>query len=162
MNRISNLTLKIICALAVLLIIAGYNGVITINNMNAQIEGLEEQVAGLETAQAATGSSGAAAGSADSAGSGAAAGVYQDGTYTGSAEGYGGTVTMEVVIKDGKIDQINPVSHDGEDKAYWDMAVAVIPQIVESQGAQADAVSGATFSSSGIINAVIAALEQAM
>lgn len=89
-------------------------------------------------------------------------GPYTDGTYSGSAQGYGGTITVEVVIEDGYISTITPVSYSGEDDAYWQMCSGVIPQLIESQGTQADTVSGATFTSGGIINAVISALQQAM
>lgn len=98
----------------------------------------------------------------DKAAGGASGAGYKDGTYVGSAQGYGGTVSVEVTIENGSITKIEPIAHGGEDAAYWDMAVAVIPQIIESQGADADTVSGATFSSTGIINAVIEALQQAM
>ena len=87
---------------------------------------------------------------------------YLDGKYTGSAQGYGGTVTVEVTIQKGSITEIEAISHAGEDAAYWNMCSGVIPQLIESQGAHADTVSGATFSSSGIINATVDALEKAV
>ena len=87
--------------------------------------------------------------------------VYKDGTYTGQAKGFGGQVIVDVAIADGKIDSINIVSADKEDKAYFDMAKAVIEEMMENQSADVDAISGATFSSNGIINAVKQALEKA-
>lgn len=64
-------------------------------------------------------------------------------------------------MQDGKIDSINIVSADKEDKAYFDMAKGVIEEMMENQSADVDAISGATFSSNGIINAVKQALEKA-
>ncbi len=88
--------------------------------------------------------------------------VYRDGSFTGSAEGYGGTVEMKVVIKDGIIESIEKVSAPGEDAEYWSMAEGVIPEIISAQSPQVDTVSGATFSSTGIINAVVDALQKAV
>jgi uncharacterized protein with FMN-binding domain len=86
---------------------------------------------------------------------------YKDGTYTGQAKGFGGQVIVDVAIAGGKIDSINIVSADKEDKAYFDMAKGVIEEMMENQSADVDAISGATFSSNGIINAVKQALEKA-
>lgn len=86
---------------------------------------------------------------------------YKDGTYTGHAKGFGGQVIVDVAIAGSKIDSINIVSADKEDKAYFDMAKGVIEEMMENQSADVDAISGATFSSNGIINAVKQALEKA-
>ena len=86
---------------------------------------------------------------------------YKDGTYTGQAKGFGGQVIVDVAIAGSKIDSINIVSADKEDKAYFDMAKGVIEEMMENQSADVDAISGATFSSNGIINAVKQALEKA-
>lgn len=53
------------------------------------------------------------------------------------------------------------VSADKEDKAYFDMEKKVINKIKEKQSNHVDTVSGATFSSTGIIKAVGQALEKA-
>ena len=87
---------------------------------------------------------------------------YKDGEYTGQAEGYGGTVEMKVKISHGKITGIETVSASGEDASYYDMAKAVIPKMVEDQSPDVDTVSGATYSSTGIINAVTSALQKAV
>lgn len=86
---------------------------------------------------------------------------YNDGTYTGEAWGFGGTITMEVVIEDGTITEVNVLSAESEDSAYLAMAVDVIDDILSTQSADVDTVSGATFSSNGIIEAVELALESA-
>lgn len=86
---------------------------------------------------------------------------YEDGTYYGSAAGYGGTIQVAVTISDGKITSVNIVSAAGETPSFLTQAKAVCSRIVSSQSPNVDVVSGATYSSNGIINATIAALKQA-
>lgn len=88
-------------------------------------------------------------------------GAYQDGIYEGTAVGFGGDVTVEVVIENGKIQTIDIVSAKNEDTAYLEMAKDIIPPIIETQSAEVDTISGATFSSTGIKDAAAAALEKA-
>ncbi|SDB23785.1 FMN-binding protein [Eubacterium oxidoreducens] len=87
---------------------------------------------------------------------------FQDGSYTGSAQGFGGNIDVTVVINGGKIESINIDSASGEDAAYLDMAVKIIDNIIDAQSPDVDTISGATYSSNGIKNAVISALGQAM
>ena len=89
-------------------------------------------------------------------------GSYKDGTYTGEADGFGGTVAVEVTVKDGKIEVVEVTSAEKEDSAYLAMAEDIIPKIIEAQRAEVDTISGATFSSTGIKNAAEQALEQAV
>ena len=89
-------------------------------------------------------------------------GSYKDGTYTGEADGFGGTVKVEVIVKKQKIKEINIVSADGEDGSYLTMAKDIIPKILDAQSAEVDTISGATFSSTGIKNATKQALEKAV
>lgn len=86
---------------------------------------------------------------------------YADGEYEGSAKGFGGDIFVKVIVSQGEICDITVVSAEKEDKAYYDQAVKVIDDIKEKQSPQVDTVSGATFSSMGIINAVSQALEKA-
>ena len=88
--------------------------------------------------------------------------VYNDGTYTGSAQGYGGTITLEVTIENDLITNISAVSHSGEGAAYWDMASKMLSAIIEKQDPNVDTVSGATFTSTGIHNALTEALRSAL
>lgn len=87
---------------------------------------------------------------------------YVDGTYTGEAEGFGGTVAVEVTVKDGKITGVEVTSAEKEDGAYLSMAEDVISGILEAQSADVDTVSGATFSSKAIRDASAQALEKAV
>lgn len=87
---------------------------------------------------------------------------YIDGVYEGEANGYGGSIVMQVVIKDGILAEANVVSAEMEDDAYFDAAKAVIDDILENQTTDnIDTISGATFSSGGIINAMTDALRKA-
>ena len=86
---------------------------------------------------------------------------WTDGTYEGTGTGFGGDVVLSVTVADGKISSIEVVSASGEDAAYFSMARELLNTIIKKQSADVDTVSGATFSSHGIIDAVTAALEKA-
>lgn len=87
--------------------------------------------------------------------------VYKDGTYTGSAQGFGGTITVQVTLASDEITDIQVTSAPGEDSAYLSQGEGVISSIISAQSTDVDTVSGATFSSTGIINAVVDALGKA-
>ena len=87
--------------------------------------------------------------------------LYKDGTWTGTALGYNDEISVSVTISDGKIVDIS-IIESYDDEPYYDWAKNEIPQsIIAAQSTDIDTVSGATFSSEGIINAVVAALENA-
>ena len=88
-------------------------------------------------------------------------GGYKDGTYQGSGTGFGGTITVEVTISGGKIASITILSAAGETASYFASAQGVISRILSGQTPNVDAVSGATYSSNGIIQAVQNALAKA-
>ena len=100
-------------------------------------------------------------GSGSAVGAAADAGSWQDGTWTGTAQGYGGDVTVSVTIANKKITAIEVVSASGETPSFFSKAKALIPKIIEAQNPDVDVVSGATYSSNGIINAVKNALTKA-
>lgn len=84
--------------------------------------------------------------------------VYKDGKYTGKARGFMSDINVEVTVSDGKISAID-VTDQNDTPAYWDMAKDIIPDIISANGTEGvDAVSGATYSSEGIKNAVDNAL----
>lgn len=87
---------------------------------------------------------------------------YKDGTYTGTASGYAPNLTVEVTIASGKITSVEIDSHN-ESPGFYEKAFETVPhEIVSSQSTDVDTVSGATFSSKGIINAVEDALQDAV
>lgn len=80
-----------------------------------------------------------------------------DGVYKGSATGFSGPVTVAVTIMDKKITSIDILSST-DDEAFFNRAKGVIDRIISSQSFDVDVVSGATYSSNGIIKAVKNAL----
>ena len=87
--------------------------------------------------------------------------VYKDGIYTGSAQGFGGAITVQVTLANDEITDIQVTSAPGEDSASLSQGEGVISSIISAQSTDVDTVSGATFSSTGIINAVVDALGKA-
>jgi len=89
-----------------------------------------------------------------------ALGGLTDGTYTGEGNGFKSTISVEVVVEDGKIAAINILSQD-ETPVLSDAAFDAIPQaIIEAQSTDVDVVTGATGTSKGIIEAVNNALSK--
>ena len=84
----------------------------------------------------------------------------KDGEYFGSANGYGGNLTVKVIIKNGKISGIDVVSQN-ETPEYFNRAYAVINKILSSGSVNVDSVTGATVSSNAIKMAVADALHKA-
>ena len=144
---------RLFSLLAIVGVLFGYNEVLNvrakdeeITKLNAQ---LEAQTSAVFSASESRSDSGSETG-------------YKDGTYIGEADGFGGTVAVEVTVKDGKIEAVEVTSAEKEDSAYLAMAEDIIPKIIEAQSAEVDTISGATFSSTGIKNATEQALEQAV
>lgn len=87
---------------------------------------------------------------------------YKDGTYTGTGTGFrGGTTKVSVTVKNGSITDIETISQQDTPNFYDRAESQIINEIKSAQSTSVDAVSGATFSSNGIINAVQNALTQA-
>jgi polyferredoxin len=83
---------------------------------------------------------------------------YTDGTYTGTGSGYRGSTEVSVVVSDGKITSITVESTD-DDRQFFNKAKSgVIDAILLEQGINIQTISGATFSSNGILEAVANAL----
>lgn len=91
-------------------------------------------------------------------------GSYKDGTYTGSAKGHGGKVSVTVTVKNGNISSIE-VTEQQETPKYWEKAKATISALLGlGDDASVDAVdtkTGATLSSEAIRQAVKNALKNA-
>lgn len=85
--------------------------------------------------------------------------TYEDGVYTGIGSGFRGNISVEVTVGNGLITNITIVSSD-DDMEFFNLASnSIIPQIISTQSVDVDTVSGATFSSNGIIEAVANALD---
>lgn len=90
-----------------------------------------------------------------------ASGQYSDGTYEGEATAFGGALKVEVTISNTAISNIEVTSHS-ETPGFYEKAFETVPaEIIQSQSTDVDTVSGATYSSVGIINAVNDALSSA-
>lgn len=137
---------RLVSMLAIVGVLLGYNSVLDVRAKEDEIAWLSAQVAGN--------------GQSDSGNGGST--NYKDGTYTGEADGFGGTIQVEVKIEKSKIAEINVISAEKEDGAYLSMAKDMIPKIIDAQSADIDTISGATFSSTGIKNASEQALEKAV
>jgi NosR/NirI family nitrous oxide reductase transcriptional regulator len=91
---------------------------------------------------------------------------YKDGVYKASAtgyrgHGYNGITTVAVTLKKDKITRVK-ITSIGDTPEFYETPVEYIPKaIIKAQSTNVDVVSGATFSSRGIINAVSAALKKA-
>ena len=111
------------------------------------------------TGQSQSGS-GAAAGSSTSVQAVEDPSAYKDGTYYGTGTGFGGTLKVKVEISGGKITSIQ-IMENQDGSEYISKASALINTIIQNQSTNVDTVSGATYSSVGIIQAVRNALSQA-
>lgn len=160
--KYKNFLIRLFDLILVLGLLAGYQAVIYSRDKEAQIIELESQVNQLqgekkEILEAAK-SSGKFGTDGNSTGTG---GAYKDGAYTGSAQGFGGEIKVKVTVSGQKISAIDITEASGEDEAYLSMAKDIINTMVDQQTVDVDTVSGATYSSTGIKNAVTQALEGA-
>lgn len=86
--------------------------------------------------------------------------TYTAGTYTATAPGYNGDVTVAVKLSKNRIAGVRVMKHN-ETPGISDLAITGIPKaIVDGQTLAVDTVSGATFSSKAVIAAVTAALKE--
>ena len=86
---------------------------------------------------------------------------YKAGTYTGTAKGFGGDLTVEVVLSTEKIDSVSITAH-AETESIGTIAIDSLPEVITStQAVDFDAISGATVTSEAIRVAVTSALKEA-
>ena len=86
---------------------------------------------------------------------------YRDGTYEGSAFGFGDVIRVSVTIQNGKMTDIAVLDASGEDKPYYKQALPLLDEMLAVQSAGVDTVSGATITAEGLIGAVEDALGKA-
>jgi uncharacterized protein with FMN-binding domain len=89
-------------------------------------------------------------------------GPYVSGIYQGEGTGYGGSICVTITVTNGYIESVEVTDHSGEDPAYYNLAESIVSEMIDRQTSQVDAATGATFSSRGLMEAVSAALEQAV
>ena len=148
--KYKNFLIRLFDLILVLGLLAGYQAVIYSRDKEATIAELKSQVNQLQgekedILEASAGQTG----------------TYKDGTYTGSSQGFGGEIKVKVTVSGKKISAIDIIEAGGEDEAYLSMAEDIVKTILDKQTTEVDTISGATYSSTGIKNAVGQALEGA-
>lgn len=91
-----------------------------------------------------------------------AAAKYLDGVYEGEGFGFGGEIRVQVTVKDGEIYTIHVIEHAGEDEEYFKLALTMISEIIDANDPEVDVVTGSTFSSEGLLEAINDALSKAV
>ncbi|ADH97811.1 FMN-binding protein [Salisediminibacterium selenitireducens] len=99
--------------------------------------------------------------SAAAGGNGGAAGDLADGVYETAAEGYNDDIVVETTVEGGVIVSVEILSHDETDGIGTDATDELPGMIVDANSADIDGVSGATYSSDAIKEAVQAAMDEA-
>lgn len=129
----------------IVLMLFGYNEVLNVRAKDEQIAKLQASL------------------DEDTANTGQSQNSYTDGTYEGEGEGagFGGSIDVKVTIEDGQLKNIEIISAENEDGTYLETAKGVISKILDAQTPEVDVMSGATFSSTGIKDAVADALQKA-
>lgn len=141
-------------AVIVVMIFMYQTSALSYSKMNKTVEVLKDQIEEQQKQNAA------AYGDGTYEGEGTAAG-FSDGTYEGEGKGYSGKLKVRVTVSGGKITEIE-ITDTSDDQAYLGLASQLIDEIIEKQSTDdIDTVSGATFSSRGILEAVSDALEGA-
>lgn len=85
---------------------------------------------------------------------------YKEGVYYGTAEGYLDDIKVAIVIQDKTLKAV-VIVEENDDETFFKRARAVAENMVKKQTVDVDVVSGATYSSKGIIGAVKEALKEA-
>lgn len=85
-------------------------------------------------------------------------GIYTDGVYTGTGKGFRGNTKVTVTVENGVISDITVNSYKDDEEFFSRAESGIISAVIRSQSTDVDAVSGATFSSKGLIDAIKNAL----
>lgn len=127
----------------IVLMLFGYNEVLNVRAKDEQIAKLQASL------------------DEDTANTGQSPNSYTDGTYEGEGTGFGGPIDVKVAIENGQVKDVEIISAENEDGTYLETAKGVISKILDAQIPEVDVMSGATFSSTGIKDAVADALQKA-
>ncbi|MNW44728.1 Fumarate reductase flavoprotein subunit precursor [compost metagenome] len=88
-------------------------------------------------------------------------GNYKDGTYSATAKGNNGDLTVEIAVKDGFLQSVEVKDYSETGPIFSTVEEQLIPAIIYEQSTEQDVISGATNSSQALMEAVNLALEQA-
>jgi len=122
----------------------------SVSSSNSNTQSSTSSSADTGTSAGTDTSSGTATASSDSG--------LTDGVYTGSGTGLRGTTTVEVTVSGGKITEITVKSYQDDSEFFNQAKSTIISEVIQSQSVNVNTVSGATFSSNGILEAVADAL----
>lgn len=81
-------------------------------------------------------------------------GLYTDGTYTGTGNGFRGKINVTVTVENGNISDVQVRNYEDDDAYMQSVIRELIPKVLEKQSTAVDTVSGATYSSKGFLEAV--------
>lgn len=87
--------------------------------------------------------------------------MYRDGEYEGEGKGFGGPISVKVVISNDEIQSVKIIAAKDETPEYVEMMDSLTEEIIAGQSTDVDVISGATFSSKGVLEAVNNALSKA-
>jgi len=87
--------------------------------------------------------------------------IYSDGVYSGVGEGFRDKIYVDVTIESGVITNVEVTQHQDDRKWYNRAYDTIRNRILDTQSTDVDLVSGATYTSEGIRDAVADALEKA-
>ena len=87
--------------------------------------------------------------------------VLSDGNYIATADGYGGELEVELIVKDGLMREVNLIKHDESSPVITRALPLIQERILEAQTPVVDSITGATFSSFAIKSAVAKAAKEA-
>lgn len=133
-----NFIIKVVNIVLVLGILCGYQHFAV--NRQEQSEAYEETLAEAKRQEAAQSS------------------PYQAGTFEGTGTGFGGDISVRIVVEKGVIQSAQVTKAEKETPDYLKSAEKILEDVVAQQSADVDTVSGATLSSNGILAAVREAL----
>ncbi len=92
---------------------------------------------------------------------GAGGDEYTPGTYTGSAQGFGGEINVTVTVDKGSITEVKAEGANETENIGGEALKELSTKIVEKNSTDVDKISGATYTCDGLISAVNSALSLA-
>jgi uncharacterized protein with FMN-binding domain len=85
-------------------------------------------------------------------------GNFVDGIYEGTGVGRNGNIKVKVTVEEKNITKIEVLSSDETATMMTSVKENLIPSIIRTQSIRIDVISGATYSSNGVLDAVADAL----
>ena len=80
--------------------------------------------------------------------------------YTGVGEGYNGEITVKIGVLEGEIRKIKVIDHSEDYEWYVEAKKPIINGVIDAQSTDIDVVSGATYTSNGLLEAIENAIQK--